>query len=92
MRAFLTTRHAILAALVLAVLALITWALTGREWPLLVSLVILLAALAWSELRGAAWRRTFDRIGESPMVRGLREENAALRDQIQALPAVAAAV
>lgn len=94
MRRFLTTpRVLILAALVLAVLALTTWALTGREWPLLVSLVILLAALAWSELRGAAWRRTVDLIGGvSPMARQLREENAALRDQIQAMPAVAAAV
>ncbi len=48
----------IVLALGLAVGALVGWAVTGREWPLLVALVVLLGAVAWAELRTSLWRRT----------------------------------
>ncbi len=43
-------------ALGFAVVALVGWGLTGNTWPLLLALVLLLGAVAWAEVRGAAWR------------------------------------
>ncbi len=56
----------IVLALAFAVLALVGWSVTGRTWPLLVALVVLLGAVAWAELRTSAWRHVAQLPGHAP--------------------------